>query len=66
MVLEPDVALDLSAEPGDMFELAVSHRGLESLAAAVVFQHLFAVEPVLRVASFGENSRLIDFARWLD
>ncbi len=66
VVLEEDMAFDLVSEPGDVLELALRHRRLDDLAAAFVFEHFHAVEPVLDVVALDQNPRVVDLAGRLE
>ena len=67
VVREEDMAAEFGAEPGDILEFALGHRGEDGGAAEFVFEGFDAVQPMLDVLALDEDARLIpvvDFWGW--
>ncbi len=61
VILEQDVPLQAGPETWRGFKFARSDGGLNLVAAAVVFEDLNAIKPVLDVIAFNQNPRGVDF-----
>src|SRR5262245_36357371 len=62
MILQQDVAFGGFAETLRVFELALGDVLFQFLAAALEFEDLDAVQPVLNVVAFDNDARVVEFA----
>ena len=64
VVLEEKVAADSFSKARYTFEFAGGYSRFHGVAAAIIFEDLYVVEPMLDVVALYDNPGPVDFAHW--